>query len=230
LVDPKLAAIDVGANVGKYALALSSLAPTVYALEPSELSNPIRAYFPKNVKVYTVAASDRSGTAQLAVPIFGDRESVGLASIEPDAVTRNYEASKSIAVPTITLDELIKEPVGFIKVDVEGHELAVLRGGARLLAENKPTLLVEIEERHSPGAIENVRSFLSGLGYTGFFVQNRVLRPIDEFSAEMQNPAEVDKPVRRIEMNYINNFLFVPAEHAGEFTSKMTVALRALPR
>jgi hypothetical protein len=57
LVDPKLAAIDLGANVGKYALALSSLVPTVYAPEPSELSNPVRTYFPKNVKVYTVAAA-----------------------------------------------------------------------------------------------------------------------------------------------------------------------------
>jgi FkbM family methyltransferase len=230
LVDPKLAAIDVGDNVGKYALALSSLVPIVYALEPSEMSNPIRTYFPKNVKVYTVAASDRSGTAQLTVPIFGDRESIGLASIEPDAVTRNYGAYKSVAVSTVTLDELVKEPVGFIKVDVEGHELAVLKGSTRLLAENKPTLLVEAEERHSPGAVEGVRSFLSRLGYAGFFVQNKMLRPIGEFSVDMQNPAEIDKPIRRIEMNYVNNFLFVPAERVGEFTSKMTATLRALPR
>ncbi len=77
LVDPKRAAVDVGANVGKYALALSPLVPTVYAIEPSELANPMRRYFPKNVKVYAVAASDQAGVAQFDIPTFGDRVSIG---------------------------------------------------------------------------------------------------------------------------------------------------------
>jgi hypothetical protein len=46
----------------------------------------------------------------------------------------------------------------------------------------------------------------------------------------MQDLAEIDKMVRRIETNYVNNFLFVPAERAGEFRSEMTVALRELAR
>ncbi len=52
------------------------------------------------------------------------------------------------------------------------------------------------------------------------------LKPIDGLSAAEQNPAELGKPVSRIDMNYVNNFLFVPPERVSEFTSKITAALR----
>ena len=46
------------------------------------------------------------------------------------------------------LDDLALGDVGFVKIDVEGHELAVLRGAAETLQRNRPPLLVEAEERH----------------------------------------------------------------------------------
>ena len=52
----------------------------------------------------------------------------------------------------LTLDELCTQQrinrVDFVKVDVEGAELAVLHGGSDMLARRRPTLLLEIEARH----------------------------------------------------------------------------------
>ena len=67
------------------------------------------------------------------------------------------------------LDDLNLDPVGFIKIDVEGHEEAVLMGGATLLERDRPTALIEIEERHKAGAIDAITERMNGLGYRGFF-------------------------------------------------------------
>jgi FkbM family methyltransferase len=158
LVDPVRAAVDVGANIGKYALAMSSLVPSVYAVEPSELAQNIARYFPANVKVYMVAASDHAGIASLQIPILDDHEQVGLASIEPGAVAVNHRAYRSVAISTSRLDDLVQDAVGFVKIDVEGHELSVLKGSERLLREHCPTLLIEAEERHRHGAVADVNA------------------------------------------------------------------------
>jgi FkbM family methyltransferase len=43
--------------------------------------------------------------------------------------------------------------VGFLKIDVEGHEEAVLAGASRTLKQSMPAVLVEVEERHHTGAV-----------------------------------------------------------------------------
>ena len=78
----------------------------------------------------------------------------------------NYE---SFQVKTKKLDELVKKDnIGFIKIDVEGHETEVIRGSIELIKRNKPTLLVEIEERHTKKPIESTINFIKKLGYECF--------------------------------------------------------------
>ena len=64
----------------------------------------------------------------------------------------NGRAVQSIDVPVKRLDDLHLDQVGLIKIDVEGHELAVLRGAADTLTRNRPAVLAEAEERHHPHA------------------------------------------------------------------------------
>jgi hypothetical protein len=60
--------------------------------------------------------------------------------------------------------------VSFIKIDVEGHELEVLLGSVDTLRRDRPILLIEIEQRHSPVPISETFDFLASLGYIGEFL------------------------------------------------------------
>jgi hypothetical protein len=69
-------------------------------------------------------------------------------------------------VPSVTLDSLLDvfSPPTLLKVDVEGHELPVLAGGRRLLAEHRPTVLCEVGETDAG----SFASMFTGLGYDLF--------------------------------------------------------------
>jgi FkbM family methyltransferase len=222
LVDGRRAAIDVGANVGKYAYRLSKLTPRVYAFEPdADLAAKLRHALPKNVIVCATAASDLDGVSNFRVPLINGRPSVALASIESKNEAIELGAFKSTLVQTTRLDAIVKEPVGFIKIDVEGHELSVLKGGADILNNYKPVVLVEVENRHNVDSVADVRNFMHSIGYVGFFIFNGNLNPIEKFTEDMQSPAELARPVKRIEMNYVNNFLYVHNEDSEIFVTRI---------
>jgi hypothetical protein len=78
----------------------------------------------------------------------------------------------AITVQTITLDQWREQSglcPGFIKIDVENHEPAVLRGAEQLLRTCRPALLIEI---HSPASLDDCVAQLRALEYT--------LRPLPE--------------------------------------------------
>jgi hypothetical protein len=105
------------------------------------------------------------------------------------------------------------ESVGFIKVDVEGHELAVLLGARKILERDRPAILVEAEERHRPGAVQSIRDLLTPLGYHGFMLDAGRLSPISNFDATRDQFIPADRVDNlnggNYEGRYINNFVFV---------------------
>ena len=87
--------------------------------------------------------------------------------------------------------------------------MAVLRGARSLIARDRPSFLVEVEERHKPGAVDQVKSFFSDLGYEGFFLLGRRLIPINEFElARHQDPSSVVLCEVLFDRVYANNFVF----------------------
>ncbi|MEV9612698.1 FkbM family methyltransferase, partial [Klebsiella pneumoniae] len=91
-----------------------------------------------------VAVSNRRGEAELFVePGFEALASVEANHRPPAAV----HGGELLRVPTVRLDDYDKRRVGFIKIDVEGHEVAAVEGGLELIARDRPTILVEAEER-----------------------------------------------------------------------------------
>jgi hypothetical protein len=84
-------------------------------------------------------------------------------------------AAAEAEVPWVSLDEKITEPVEFIKIDVEGHELAVLQDGMDILRRDHPVILIEAEERHRRNAVQSIRNQLSPLGHCEFMVDGRRL-------------------------------------------------------
>lgn len=152
-------AIDVGANIGLSTILLARLAERVIAFEPSP---PNAAFLHRNlvlngignVEVIEAAASSEAGTLRFHVAQFGAGSHV---------VASGHIAGTSISavsVPAVTLDQADLPPIGFIKIDAEGHEPDVLAGARRLLARDRPLIYTEVNiwclsafAGHSPGAV-----------------------------------------------------------------------------
>lgn len=116
-------------------------------------------------------------------------------------------------MPVKRLDDLQLDDIGLDKIDVEGHELAVLRGAVDTLRRNRPAVVVEAEERHHPNAVAAIAELLTGLGYAGYFDIDGVRRAVDEFDpAEHQNPANIGDRQDDWQTHgvYVNNFVFLP--------------------
>jgi len=228
MVDPQRAALDIGANSGKYAARLSALARKVYAFEPDRaLAAKIGRALPRNVEVHAAAVSNRQGVARLMFPVIAGERATALASIEPGVL--GEAETVSFEVPTIRLDDFAREPIGFMKIDVEGHEMSVLEGAEGLIARERPVIMVEAEERHRRGAVASVRSFMGARGFDGFFILGDSLKNIDQLTPEMQSEEMLALADGLTQMVYVNNFIFVPKEKAAAFAQRMEDALDRAP-
>jgi len=198
--------IDVGGNRGIYAYWLSKLGAKVEVFEPNpicfDVLSPWATRKP-DVNLYSVALSSSEGSANLHIPV--DESGVehdASASIE----NIDFAHARDQLVPLQTLDSHEFKDVALIKIDVEGHEYAVIEGAASTLASSKPALLVEIEQRHSNRPIDEVFQKILAFGYRGFFMRSGKLSDLRNFDAEthqsMENFIGSTKP-------YINNFLFL---------------------
>lgn len=196
-------AIDVGCNLGIYTFALSGLADRVIAFEPIPLlARFVRKQRLPGVKVEQIALSSSDGAGELSVPETG----AAYASLRADAPLGQ---GQRLQVATRSLDSLDLGRIGFMKVDVEGFEEAVLNGARATIARDKPRLLVEIEERHNHGGLARIVAMLTDLGYTCWFFNGGQWHGFAEFDLDRdQNPANVENPLAGA--RYINNFLFLP--------------------
>ena len=207
LCDTGRMSVDVGSNWGQYAEALRKLSAGVIACEPiPELASFLRRMYRKDIHVRQVVLSNRDGEAELIVA-----EDWGFTSLQTAGPPGNRRA---IPVHLETLDSFAVDPVGFIKIDVEGHEEEVIEGAWQVILRDLPTLLVEIEERHRPGALERLRDKLSSAGYAIFFLHDGFLRPVRLFRPhEHQDFANAPNPFddgnRKAGSCYINNFVFI---------------------
>lgn len=199
---------DVGANRGLFTYWLLKRGARVLAFEPNpSLVHILRLRFGKHiargdVRIFETALSDAAGETVLHVP-----EGLGpLATIDGNLVSQIGVRVDHLRVPLARLDALATGDVSFIKVDVEGHEAKVLEGAAGLLAAHRPTLLIEAEERHRPGAVEAVRAILEPFGYRGFFLAGEGAHPIEEFRVAVH---QVGGPApQKTGGVYVNNFFF----------------------
>ncbi len=204
LVDRGELAIDVGANYGEYTYALSKLCKQVIAFEPQQhCTEFIKEYKNRNIKVYNVGLSSSVGSMNLHIPIINGKPISGLASF-----SKPEENCETIQVPVYKLDDFEFQKVSFIKIDVEGHESAVIDGGRETILREKPIMLIEIEQRHLKEiSMTDVFNQIIGLGYQGFFRYENKFFPLSEFSYEThQKPFLADFMCK----DYINNFIFKP--------------------
>lgn len=203
-------AIDIGANKGIYSHLLARLCPQVEAFEPSpKIYRILTRYLPRNVTPHQVALSDKAGMAELIVPLHSSGYSNQTASLNP---RKRGEGAGIVAVPARTLDSYGFTNVGFIKIDVEGFEEAVLAGAKDTIARERPVLQIELEEQHTGKAIEDLIANVCAHRMAAFFLQDGVLHPIADFDPAANRAAfrESSSERRRLGLRYINNFIFRP--------------------
>ncbi len=216
LCDKQKTSVDIGGARGDYTAHILYKSRDCLAFEPrpteaAELKEMFgRLSLP--VRVEAVALSDRQGEARLRIL----EQDGGRSTIESDNTLEDSDGSGryEITVPTRQLDDYALEAVGFIKIDVEGHELAVLHGALETIRRCLPTLLIEIENRHKSNAVKEVCDLLEAIGYDGYFILDRRLISVSNFDLNVhQNPKNISgwKSGWKKSGVYVNNFIFVPS-------------------
>ena len=155
--------VDVGANIGVHTRFLSKSVGRVLSFEPNHEVLPILEYNTsdlKNVTIHALALSNHVGTAALSRSHTWNK---GTASLEQP----NSEGA--VEVETATLDTWLAPngSVDLIKLDVEGHELAVLTGAVATLSRCRPIVALEQRDEEFDGTGRETPSIrlLRSLGY-----------------------------------------------------------------
>ena len=145
--------LDIGANEGYYSLQFSSLFPQrkIYSIEPnplafSSLQNNISLNGVKSIVPLNLAASSSSNSC-LHLHITS-RYYQSLASVDGPL---SNDSSSMFPVKSISVDDLASSSghsfdIALIKIDVEGHEISVLKGAVNIISNSKPLILIECQE------------------------------------------------------------------------------------
>lgn len=165
LVPKDRLAIDVGAADGVYTWYLQRLSAGCVAFEPNPVNAAAICRRVPRAMVHNVALSDADGIATLRIPVANGVSMAGLATLHEQNALAEFDSVVTLSVPKRSLDSYGMPRVGFIKIDVEGHELSVVRGATDLIKRDRPAILAELEDRHRPDALQSFSSFLAGLGY-----------------------------------------------------------------
>ena len=168
--DDRLVAVDVGASVGFWSIAMSKHFQQVQAFEPAgKILECLRKNLAGigNVRVNEVALGAEEGEAPLVMWTEGHHGNISIDPDIDDGDGGDFVFEDIDFIPIKTLDSFELENVNFMKVDCEGYELHVLEGAVETLKRCRPTVVVEQKpgwpERHDlppRGAVE----FLQDLG------------------------------------------------------------------
>jgi FkbM family methyltransferase len=194
LLEPGDTFIDVGANQGAFSIVAAGIVGSsgrIIAVEPqvrlavavkrSLSQSPVSQY-----EVHALALGDRDGEIDLIVP----RGYSGSAGLHEDF--SGVEASSEIKVPIRRFDTLVdgSEFLGnvVVKLDIEGAEVAFLRGASKMIKTRQPAILMEINPRAMKAAgttLEEMTALLQSLSYTEF---SETHTPAELFPLEKLTP------------------------------------------
>jgi len=226
LLQPGQKVIDIGANYGLYTLSIAkTVGPTgqVWAFEPASgtaglLAESIALNGYDHVTLEQSALSDTQGSAQLSIHPHS----------ELSALVRDDDSTlASETVRLVTLDDYAEksgwQDIDFIKMDAEGEEANILKGGAKFLATQSPLIQFEIKADDGPH-LDLVQAFAE-LGYDSY----RLVPGLD-----LLVPQTSEMPVDR----FLLNLFACKPDRAAKLASgnwlvneaSEPVSLRKLPR
>lgn len=208
LCQPHQLAIDVGANIGTYAYHLRRHGARVVAYEPNpDLAQRLSRLMP-DVDVRNLALSDQIGEVVLQIPVSND----GTEQHELASIAQHFDGPiREHRVRCVTLDSEHHPDVGFIKIDVEQHERAVLRGAMTTIRRCRPIVMTEATPlKYQVGLAETFR-FLLREAYVAWFRFGKAWHRL-----ESVDPARHLDPAAFGQRDGFmgNNLIFAPEESA----------------
>jgi len=208
-------AVDIGCHKGGYLYWMrKSVGKTghCYAFEPQPrlyqyLKSILQRFAYQNITLENEGVSSNAGTFLLYIPKTASGASPG-ASL--NALNQQGTEVQTQEVQTVTLDGYFFERgivPNLLKIDVEGHEAEVLKGGSQLLQQYHPRILMECETRHlKTGSVSDILQMMLEWGYRGYFILDGKLHGVEAFDpASHQQESEGrfwEAP------GYVNNFVF----------------------
>jgi FkbM family methyltransferase len=177
LVEPGDRCVDVGANIGLHTVRLAKLAGPqgeVIAIEPDpeiahRAGENIALNGLANARVIQAAASAAAGEKVALYRAADVNPNRAMASLHPHA----HLTGAAIEVPTITIDEACTGPVALMKIDVEGHEAAVVAGAAETIARYSPAIVFEYAPQLLADQAQCPFGRLADAGYLMYRINNR---------------------------------------------------------
>ena len=204
-LDPRRDAIDVGANVGLFAVLFAKMVVEggrVVAIEPTPSAlrylhgNIRRNGVEETVSVFEGVATDARGTFDLNV-IPGQEEYSTLGDLVHPTIVGRQGATMTVAGDTI--DNIVSDRglrPGFVKIDTEGAELRVLRGARNTLEEHRPIVICEVSDTLLASFGASSTDVVTVLEDTGYRV------------------SDAHHPARPVARPFVGEVLAVPAEEA----------------
>jgi FkbM family methyltransferase len=211
LVRPGDYCIDIGAHLGYFTLELSRIVGVhghVYAIEPmSKFFNTLRGMVegrrPGNITLYQYAMGGDSGFVEMGIPELNNVKKFAYARATSSHTSLHYVETEK--VKNAQGDELFRSlpRVDFIKCDVEGLELAVIRSFLEVIRIHRPVILCELAD---PAERKHLLDLLSPFSYRLYYLENKKLKTLETESAV--------RPVS-------HNHYFVPENRAGSLKAVM---------
>ena len=164
-------ALDIGANIGNHSVFMARYFAKVISFEP----NPVALAMLRcnlelagaaHVQVFAVGLADRPGRFEFRQNRSGNLGASGFAFA-------GLSVGESIECEAARGDDLLTPavlggPLRLVKIDIEGAELAALRGLELTLRRERPIVLFESNRTHGPDGGREVFAFLRELGYAEF--------------------------------------------------------------
>lgn len=169
-IKPGTAILDIGANYGQMSIEFSKIAKdvVVYSFDAQKmvfeiLEKNIECNNVKNVKLFYNAVYDIDNVEF----VFPEPDLVRFSSYGSYGIDLN--AKKGIPVKSLTIDSLnIDTPISFMKIDIQGSDLAAMRGAVNTIAKNKMPIVFEYEEQFQEEfntSFQDYVDFVNSIGY-----------------------------------------------------------------
>jgi len=175
-IKPNHIILDVGAYIGTHSILFSRLGKKVYAFEPQKLvgkclSNTISSNNINNILFYNIALYSNEGQE-----VFGSNND-GDSSLNS---ARKKKFNQNYLVKTKTIDSFNFDRVDFIKIDTEGSEFDVLKGGYKTIINQRPVIVIEVFSTNVK--LKKLEHWCIDMGYTSTKInkENYLLLP-EEF-------------------------------------------------